>query len=80
MTLKELPEGTDLTKIKLVLPDNILTLYQEYWGGEKEMYIVGELMGDFFMSPNSKEEENRRLYPLPASVLPIDMLDWQVVE
>lgn len=81
MLVKDLPEGTDLRPIKIRLPDDVLRQYQEYAGGEKEMYVVGATMGDFFLSPippNTRDE--RIMYPMPPAVEPSHILDWEVVE
>lgn len=78
MKVSELPENTNLTKVKVRLPKDVLKKYKEYAGGEKEMYIVGSMMGDFFLSPTIKKE--RRLYPMPLGVIPEDILNWEVVE
>ena len=78
--VKNLPKDTNLTKVKVKLPDNVLEEYKGYCGGEPEMWIVGDLMGDFFLSPTAPTPEHRRLYPMPITVQPSDILDWEVVE
>lgn len=82
MLVKELPEGTNLTEIKVILPDDVLEKYKAYCGGEKEMYIAGSMMGDFFLSPNPKTDGKgeRRLYPMPETIDPSDILEWEVVK
>lgn len=80
MIVEELPKGTNLLYVRLKLPTDALEKYKDYAGGEEEMYIVGNTMGDFFMSPNPPGKHKRRLYPLPLGVTPQDMLKWEVVE
>lgn len=80
MKVKELPENTNLTKIKVKLPDDVLKQYKEYAGGESEMYIVGATMGDFFLSPNAPGTKSRRLYPMPIGINPSDILEWEVIQ
>jgi len=79
MKVKELPKNTNLTTIKVKLPKKVLIEYKAYCGGEEEMYVVGDMMGDFFMSPfPSDTKGERRLYPMPISVNPKDILEWEV--
>jgi hypothetical protein len=78
--VKELKEGTNLTKVKVKLPENVLKEYENYYGGQPEMFIAGSMMGDFFLSPNKPGNKNRKLYPMPANAQPSDILDWEVVE
>lgn len=79
--VNQLPENTNLTKVKVKLPDNVLKDYKDYCGGEPEMWIVGDLMGDFFLSPLHPDTKGeRRLYPMPINVVPSDILEWEVVE
>jgi hypothetical protein len=79
MKVRELENGTNLINIKVRLPDPVLATYQSYLGGEAEMWICGGMWGDFFLSPDPKEG-HRRLYPMPLSVDPEDILEWEVVE
>jgi hypothetical protein len=80
MKVSELPKGTNLTKVKVKLPLEILQKYQDYAGGKKEMWIVGGMMGDWFMSSSSPKNKKRRLYPMPIGVDPIMILEWDVVK
>jgi len=83
MTVEELPEGTNLTRARVILPDDALEQYQEYLGGEKEMYIVGALMGDFFLSPTRPTSDckgSRSLCPMPQFIDPPDILKWEVAQ
>lgn len=81
MKVKELPKDTNLTKIKVKLPDDVLKAYKEYAGGEPEMWIVGSMMGDWFLSPIAPGiKGKRRLYPMPISVEPFHILDLDVAE
>ena len=80
MKVNELPEDTNLTNIQVRLPKDILELFEKSCGGEEVMYIAGPNMGEFFMSPDSKESKTRRLYPLPTGIFPTDIIEWEVVE
>jgi hypothetical protein len=80
MKITDLPDNFDLTDTLVELPENVLKQFKNFAGGEKHMYIVGATMGDFFMSPDKKGSKKRRLYPLPLSVEPRDIADWEVVE
>lgn len=80
MLVSELPESTNLMLVRVILPDDVLEKYVNYLGGEKEMYVVGFFMGDWFMSPTPSSKEERRLYPMPVSVYPHDILGWEVAE
>lgn len=80
MKVKDLPENTSLATIKVRLPKKTLVEYKAYCGGEEQMYIVGSMMGDFFLSPVSPETKGeKKLYPMPPSVVPQDILEWEVV-
>lgn len=79
--VNQLPEKTNLTKLKVKLPPAVLEAYKNYCGGEEEMWVVGDLMGDFFLSPLPPDTKGeRRLYPMPPEVVPADILEWEVVE
>lgn len=84
MKVSELPEDTNLTLVKVRLPDDVYQEFQKYAGGEKEMYIAGGVMMEFFMSPHSKDhidengESYRQLYLLPPQYTPSQILDWEV--
>lgn len=85
MKVKDLPPGTNLAAIKVQLPDDVLKQYLSYGGGEGIMYIAGDAMGDFFLSPhhpghlNEEGKEYRRLYPMPEGVNPLDIMEWEVI-
>lgn len=80
MKIKDLPPQADLTKFRVKLPAKALKQYKAYAGGESIMYIVGGMMGDFFMSPDAPTKKgNRRLYPMPTLVTPQDILNWTIV-
>lgn len=80
MKVKELPENTNLTDIKVELPSYALNEYKSYLGGEKEMWIVGAMMGDWFLSPDPKSQNKRTLFPMPITIEPRDILEWNVVD
>lgn len=80
LKVNQLPKDTNLTKVKVRLPDKTLKMYQDYAGGEKDMWIGGSVMGDFFMSTDPPDKKERRLYPMPELVEPSHILDWEVIE
>ncbi len=81
MNVQDLPEKTNLTKIKVKLPKKALDQYKSYCGGEEEMWIVGSMMGDFFLTPDKPTKEGeRKLFPMPELINPGDILKWKVVE
>ena len=81
MKVKELPEDTNLAKVLVELPDDMLKQYKDYAGGEKRMYIVGQLMGDFFMSPTKPHpKKSRKMFPMPLGIEPSNILEWEVVD
>ena len=81
MLVKQLPRDINLSKVKIKLPDNVLKMYKDYCGGETEMWIVGAMMGDFFLSPIPPEPKGRRrVFPMPELVEYSDILEWEVVE
>lgn len=81
MKVKDLPEDTDLSTVLIELPDEVLEQYQDYAGGEKRMYIAGQMMGDFFMSPMKPHpKKSRPIFPMPLGVEPSDILEWEVVD
>lgn len=80
MKVKDLPKGQNLTLVKVRLPKDVLEKYKNYGGGEEEMWIGGHMMGDFFMTPDTKGSKERILHPMPETVNPEDILEWEVVE
>lgn len=83
MKVKELPENTDITKVKVELPEMVLKAFKAYTGGKKHMYPVGNTMGEFWFSPNKPTKSGkgtRRLYALPYGYMPSVILEWEVVD
>lgn len=81
MKLKELPADTDVLGIKIRLTLELKEAYENYSSkGESEIYLVGDMMGDWFISPNSKNDSRRSLYPMPLSVDPADFLECEIIE
>jgi len=81
MFVKELPENSNLANIKVQLPEKVLEQYQAYCGGDAQMWIVGSMMGDWFLSPNPPNiKGERRLYPMPIGIEPSNILEWEIVE
>jgi len=85
MLVKELPEETNLKAIKVELPDVVHQLYIDYCMHpgpvEKQVWLVGSMMGDWWVSPDAPGQPgSRRLYPMPMGIYPSDIMDWEVVE
>lgn len=79
--VNQLPKDANLSKVKVRLPPDILKQYQEYCGGEPEMWIGGPLMGDWFLSPHPPDTKGeRKLFPMPEHIYPQQILEWEVVE
>ncbi len=79
MKVKDYPEETAIQNLLLRLPDDVLKDFQEYVGGERDMYFVGSMMGDIFMSPIHPTDATRALYPFPIHIEPKDLLEWEVI-
>ena len=75
--LRTLSGNTKLDHIKLELPDKALKSFKNYLGGEKDMYYVGSIMGEVFMSPDAPKDK-RRLYPFPPEIQPSALLNWEI--
>lgn len=81
MKVNELPKETNLTLVKVQLPTEALAKFQKFCGGESQMWIIGDWMGEFFLSPQPPSSEGKRdLYPKPPDVNVADILGWDVVE
>ena len=81
MKVSELPNDKDLSDVLIELSDEVLEDFKAFLGGEKRMYLVGETMGEFWLSPDPKAEgQKRRLYALPMGYVPSDILDWEVAQ
>ena len=78
MKVSDLPENEVIDAVRIKVPDDVLEEFKDFAGGEPEMYVVGNVMGyGFMMSPDPPGNE-RRLYPMPMSVKPSDILLWEV--
>lgn len=79
MKLKDLPGDTKLSDVKVILSDKLYESMTQFGEIEdpdkgdnpKEVYIVGDLMGDYFVS-YSPVCNNRRIHPLMYEFLTID--------
>jgi len=82
MKVKDLPDDTIVEKVLLRIPDDIFTsneLIRLSAVPEQEVYIVGGVMGDFFISNQHPDVKgNRRVYPLMGAEDTID--EWDVIE
>ena len=56
----------------------MLKAFEDYSGGVKEMYIIGNTMGEFWLSPDL--EGKRKLYALPLQYQPSDLLELEIKE
>ena len=82
MKLSEIKDkNTNLLNIKIKLTPELKEAYANYSSkGEDEVYIIGSMMGDFFISPDARGVNKRRLYPMPEEVEPKDLLECQILE
>ena len=82
MKLKELDPKIDIRNVKLKLTEDLKKAYNEYAGPHDtdEIYIVGETMGDFFISTDAPDKESRQLYPLPVYHQPSEFLECEIIE
>jgi hypothetical protein len=85
MTLKDFlktPNVQNLLNIRILITDNIFKEYIE--SGQKirskEIYLLGEIMGDWFISNDSPKEKERELYFLPINLHPDVFLEYEVLE
>ncbi len=80
MKLKEVDKELNVSKLKIKLTDSLKKAYENYSSkGEEEVYLVGPAMGDWFISPNPPESEERVLYPMPIGVEPMAFLECEVI-
>lgn len=86
MKVKDLPDNSDLFNMKIKLTPELQQLYADYSSkGEDEIYLVGPLMGDWFISPHPPDhvkengEKGREIYPMPLMVEPRDFLECEVL-
>lgn len=80
MKLKDLPDSADVTKIKVRLSDalyNVSSLRQ-YGIKAKDVYLVGPIMGDWFVKTNLNSS---KIYPMFRDSISWDELkELEVVE
>lgn len=80
MKVKELSKDANLTKVQIKLTDKLREQYKNYSSkGESDMYLVGQVLGDWFISPDSPSASRRALYPKPLEVSPSDFLECEVI-
>lgn len=68
-----------LKDVLVRLPDDVLEEYEACCGGSREMYIIGWKGGDFFLSPDAPGIPKRVEYPMPRSVHPMEILEWEII-
>jgi hypothetical protein len=78
MKIKDLPENTDLQKIKVRLPEStyLASSLPMYGIKNKPVYLQGWVMGDFFIKLSPKDT---KIYPMFWSFVPSDLKEWDVV-
>lgn len=82
-TLNDLPDNVNLAEIKVMPSETILKLANEFGNFPQSdyYYIVGPMMGDWFLSLEPKSAGERRIYPLYREFIPWDELKtWKVIE
>ena len=83
MKLKDIEDkNINLQCIKIKLTEKMVEAYKNYCSkGESEIYLIGCLMRDFFISPQPPGTKgSRKLYPLPLEVETNDFLECEAVE
>lgn len=81
MKVRDLPPEANLLGVKIKLTPEMKEAYENYCSkGEDEIYLIGHLMGDFFISPDPPEKVNRALYPLPLELNPKDFLECEIIK
>ena len=80
MKVEEL-KGVNLTKVKIKLTGELKEAYENYSSkGEDEIFLVGAVMGDWFISPDAPTNGKRSLYPMPLEVEPHMFTECEVIE
>ena len=82
MKLKDLDPTTNITTIKIKLTEDLKKAYDEYAGPHDtdEVYIIGDTMGDFFISTDAPGKDSRKLYPMPVYHTPQEFLECEIIE
>lgn len=77
--IKDLPDSTDLQKVKVKLPTHIYkaSSLPLYGIKNKPVYLQGWVMGDFFVKTDLKSSQ---IYPMFWSFVPSDIKEWEVVQ
>lgn len=77
--IKDLPDTTDLQKVKVKLPPHIYkpSSLPMYGIKNKPVYLQGWVMGDFFVKTDLKSSQ---IYPMFWSFVPSDIKEWEVVQ
>ena len=80
MKLSDLPGDTNLQKVKVRLSDSLYnsSSLPDYKIETKEVYIMGAIMGDFFVK---LKPEDTQVYPMYRDWIPWEELkDLEVIE
>lgn len=85
MKLKELPNTVDTINLKLKLTKELYKAYTDCYDrvNSDEIYLVGPVMGDWFISPDPPGKGNRSfraLWPMPLSVVPSNFLECEIID
>jgi hypothetical protein len=81
MKLKDLDPKIDIGNVKIKLTEDLKKAYDEYAGPHDtdEVYIVGDMMGDFFISTDAPDKTKRQLYPMPVYRTSQEFLECEVI-
>lgn len=79
MKLKDLPESTPITTVKVKLPEHIyssssLPIYKIK---NVPVYLIGWVMGDFMVKV---KKNSTQVYPMFWHITPGDILEWEVAD
>jgi hypothetical protein len=81
MKIKDLPEDSNVkvSDLKVKLPEHILEFANQFSSKiSKEVWLVGPMMGDWFVKIN---RDDTRVYPLFRDNITFSELsEWEVVE
>lgn len=83
MTLQALiskSPGINLTRVKVKLPKDIVASMKAFSNAKSTMWIAGNIMGEFMLSPDNPDEKSRKLVPFPENTQPSCLLSCEVVK
>ena len=81
MLLKDIPKDTDLTKVRIRLNEKLIEHYSVHNKIiSTEIWLIGDFMGSWFISPDAPDQKKRILWPMPLNVTPQDFLECKVID